>query len=65
MIKAPKNEILWEQFINSKDEVAYIVTSDPYRSNYKLYTIDDGKSIYTKHKAENPRDLDKWIEINE
>ena len=64
MIKAPKNETLWEQLINSNDEVTYIITSDLFRSTYKLYIVEDGKPVYTKHKANNPRDLDKWIEVN-
>lgn len=61
MFKTPKNETLWVQILDSKDNVTHIITSDKYRDTYKLYAIKEDKPIYTKHKSSDPRDLDKWI----
>ena len=38
----------------------YIITVDRFK-NYKLYEYKDEQAIYTKHKSDNPLDLNKYI----
>ena len=57
----PKNETLWVQYIAPDGTVTHIITSDKHRDTYKLYKIVDNKPVYTKHKSDNPLDLDKYI----
>lgn len=57
-----KTEIIWLQVLKpDTDEVLYIVTSDKLRSNYKLYEVNKGKAVFTKHKAKDPTMLDKFM----
>ncbi len=58
---SPKNETLWVQYIAPDGTVTHIITSDKHRDTYKLYKIVDNKPVYTKHKSDNPLDLDKYI----
>lgn len=60
-MKIPTNEILWTQYLNDKNEVTHIVTSDKHRDTYKLYKIDENKPVFTKHKSNDPRDLEQYI----
>lgn len=60
-MKIPTNEILWTQYLNDKDEVTHIVTSDKHRDTYKLYEVKADKLEYTKHKSSDPRDLERWV----
>jgi hypothetical protein len=60
MIKIPKNENVWVQYIQD-DKVTHIITSTKMRDIYYLYKIDDNKLVKTKHKSSNPVDLEKWI----
>ena len=61
MIKTPKNEILWVQIFNLQDKLTHIITSDKHREIYKLYKVEGDNLIYTKHKASDPRDLERWV----
>ena len=61
MIKTPKNEILWVQIFDLQDKLTHIITSDKHRDTYKLYKIEGDNLIYTKHKASDPRDLERWV----
>lgn len=61
MIKTPKNEILWVQYLGSGFTVTHIITSDKHRDTYKLYKVEGDNLIYTKHKASDPRDLERWV----
>lgn len=60
-MKLPTNEILWTQYLNNKDKVIHIITSDKHRDTYKLYKVEGDNLIYTKHKASDPRDLERWV----
>lgn len=60
-MKIPTNEILWTQYLNDKDEVTHIVTSDKHRDTYKLYKIESDKPVFTKHKSSDPHDLEQYI----
>ena len=61
MIKVPKNEILWVQYLH-KGKVIYVTTSTMMRDTYFLYKVeDDGKLVKTRHKSSNPQDLEKFI----
>lgn len=42
-IKAPRNEILWVTFHNTKGDPRFIITSTPFRDMHFLYEIIDGK----------------------
>lgn len=56
----PKNETLWVRYLDLSGAVTHIITSDKHRDTYKLYKIVDNKPVYTKHKSDNPLDLDKF-----
>lgn len=60
-MKISTNEILWTQYLNDKDEVTHIVTSDKHRDTYKLYKIEGDNPVFTKHKSNDPRDLEQYI----
>lgn len=61
-LKIPKTEKVCEQYFVG-EVLKYIKTYDiPLRSVYWLYTVTDGIAIKTKHKAETPDLLNKWIE---
>lgn len=60
MFNLPKNETLWVQYM-SKGQVTHIVTSSKFRDKYYLYEIKDGLPVKTKHKSDNPLDLEKYI----
>ena len=62
MIKTPKNEILWVQIFDLQDKLTHIITSDLHRETYKLYQVNGDNLTYTKHKATNPLDLEKYIQ---
>ena len=62
MIKAPKNETLWVQFLNNSDVVTHVITSDKLRMTYKLYEVKGDKLEFTKHKSSDPRDLERWVD---
>ena len=58
----PSTETVWLQVLKQDtDIVLYVVTSDKLRQWYKLYSVADNKATYTKHKAQDPRELDKYI----
>ena len=61
MIKTPKNEILWVQIFDLQDKLTHVITSDLHRDTYKLYKVEGDNLIYTKHKASDPRDLERWV----
>ena len=61
MIKTPKNEILWVQIFDLQDKLTHVITSDKHRDTYKLYKVEGDNLIYTKYKASDPRDLERWI----
>lgn len=61
MIKVPKNEILWVQYWH-KNKVIYVITSTRMRDTYFLYKVEnEDKLIKTRHKSNNPLDLEKFI----
>ncbi len=60
MFKIPENEQIWVQFVH-KDEITHIITSTKLRDFYYLYQVKNNKLIKTKHKSENPIDLEKYI----
>lgn len=55
----PKTEKVWVKYVDGV--IKYAITSDPSRTRYKLYTIDNDKATYTKHSAASPLDLEKYI----
>lgn len=60
----PKNEILWVQYLGADFTATHIITSDKHRDTYKLYKIEGGDLVYTKHKASDPRELERWVYEN-
>jgi hypothetical protein len=58
--KIPNKEILWLQWLDENDNTTYIITSDTHRDSYKLYQVNGDNIIYTKHKSDDPRELEKW-----
>lgn len=59
-MEAPKNETIWVVYIID-DKPGYVITSTRSREVYFLYKVEDEKLIKTKHKAENPMDLEKYV----
>ena len=57
-----KNEKVCEQYSDIKGVLRFVKTHNvPLRDTYYLYEVIDGKCVKTKHKAENPLELNKWI----
>ena len=56
----PKSETIWLQHCQD-GKATHIITSTVLRDYYYLYEMINDKPVKTKHKAENPLDLDKWI----
>ena len=61
----PKNEILCVWFNDKDDNPRNVITSTKNRETYKLYKVVDNDLVYTKHKAKDPRDLERWVFNNE
>lgn len=64
MLTAPKGETIWVQYVND-GAITHVITSTQLRDIYYLYKVVDGKLIKTKHKSENPPDLEKYIDKGE
>lgn len=60
MLEPPKNEIIWVTYYID-DQPAYAITSTKIRDFYYLCKVASGKLVKTKHKAENPQTLEKYI----
>ena len=61
MIKPPKNETIWVQYIVD-NKVTHIITSKTIRDVYYLYKVgEDDKLIKTKYKSTSPTELEKWV----
>ena len=56
----PKNETVWLSICNDGN-ITHLIASDKLRQSYKLYAVNDGKAVYTKHKSSNPLELEKFI----
>ena len=56
----PKSEELCARICDAESRLIYAIVKDRYGS-YKLYTIDSYKATYTKHKADNPLKLERFI----
>ena len=62
MIEIPNNEILWLQILQN-NVVAYVITSNVIRTEYYLYTVQNGKLKKTRYKSDDPTKLEvkiKW-----
>lgn len=57
----PKSEQIATRHCDEGSVLVYIVTVDRY-GNYKLYHYKDGQAVYSRHKADNPIDLNEYIE---
>lgn len=58
-----KNEILWLTYTNENGK-HYYITSDQIRNNYYLYEEQEPNVIIkTKHKANTPTDLYRFVEM--
>ena len=60
MIEIPNNEILWLQILQN-NVVAYVITSNVIRTEYYLYTVQNGKLKKTKYKSDDPTKLEEKI----
>ncbi len=56
----PKSEQICVRHCSEDGTLKYIITTDRY-GNYKLYRYKDGQAVYSKHKADNPIDLNEYI----
>ena len=61
LIQVSVGETIWVQYVNN-GVVTHIITSNKMRNCYYLYKVVNGKAIKTKYKAENPTQLEKYIE---
>ena len=62
MIEIPNNEILWLQILQN-NVVAYVITSNVIRTEYYLYTVQNGKLKKTRYKSDYTTKLEvkiKW-----
>lgn len=57
----PKSEQICVRHCNENSTLKYIITTDRY-GNYKLYHYKDEQAVYSKHKADNPLDLNEYTE---
>lgn len=60
MIEIPNNEILWLQILQN-NVVAYVITSNVIRTEYYLYTVQNGKLKKTRYKSDDPTKLEEKI----
>lgn len=60
MIEIPSNEILWLQILQN-NVVAYVITSNVIRTEYYLYTVQNGKLKKTRYKSDDPTKLEEKI----
>ena len=56
----PKSEEIAVRHYKEDGILTYVITVDRYK-NYKLYEYKDGQVVYTKHKSDNPLDLDEYM----
>lgn len=56
----PKSEQIAVRHCNEDSVLVYIITVDRFK-NYKLYEYKGEQAVYTKHKSDNPLDLNKYI----
>lgn len=56
-----KSEELCTHICDTESQLIYVITRDKY-NNYKLYSIKSCQATYTKHKANNPLKLEKFID---
>lgn len=61
MFNINSNETIWVQYCKD-GVVTHITTSNKIRDCYYLYEIKDGQPVKTKHKSDNPKDLEKYIQ---
>lgn len=55
------NEILWVTYI-SNEQITHCITSNKDRSVYYLYEYTNDDFVKTTHKAEEPIELEQFIE---
>lgn len=55
----PKSERIIERYFK-ESFLVYIITIDNQK-NYKLYFYKDDKAVFTKHKSNNPTNLEKYF----
>ena len=60
MLEAPGDETIWVTYYFD-GKPAYAITSTKIRDFYYLCKVSKGKLVKTKHMAENPRDLERYI----
>lgn len=56
----PKPEQIAVCHCREDNTIKYIITVDRFK-NYKLYFYKDGQAVYTKHKSNNPLNLNEYI----
>lgn len=56
----PKSETICVRRCTEDGEIKWIITVDRYK-NYKLYKYENDTAVYTKHKADNPIDLEDYV----
>ena len=56
----PKSEELCTQIGDAEHPLIYVITKDRF-ANYKLYSVEDYKATYTKHKSSNPLKLERYM----
>lgn len=57
----PKSEEVCTRIGDAEHPLIYVLTKDK-SSNYKLYSVDNYKATYTKHKSNNPLKLEKFMQ---
>lgn len=56
----PKSEEIAVRHCKEDGTIKYIITIDRFK-NYKLYEHSDEQAVYTKHKSDNPLDLNEYM----
>lgn len=55
------NETLWVTYVHN-EQITYCITSNKDRSAYYLYEYINNDFVKTNHKAEEPMELEQFIE---
>lgn len=63
-MKLPKGQVLWETIRDEKGRVKWVITSDPARTVYYLYSVGtDGSTVAVTKKVGSPRSFEKYTGV--
>ena len=63
MAKELQNLTVCVTYCGADHQPQYTIKRDDYTRTYYLFTVKNGKEQLTKHSANSPLDLEKYIKI--